>query len=127
MKKIFSMLFLLTLLLCNTTSANALKYEEAINQSKPMALFVYADWADDAAKLKQSFDAMEKKYGNTYNFVSMNIASADTKEFNKKYPIYANLPYVLLFKDRGKISRYLQRTCVMDTSCFSEKLNFFAN
>lgn len=127
MKKILSILFLLTLVFANAQQAQAIKYDEAINQSKPMALFIYASWADDVDKMKQAFDTMESKYNKTYNFISMDIASSDTKEFNKKYPIYANLPYVLLFKDRGKISRYLQKNCVLDSSCFAEKLNFFAN
>ena len=127
MKKIFTILFLLTLVLFNTKSANAMKYEEAVNQSKPMALFIYADWADDADKLKQAFDAMEGRYGDKYNFVSLNIASSDAKEFNKKYTIYANLPYALLFRDRGRITRYIQKSCLLDSSCFSEKLNFFIN
>ena len=62
-----------------------------------------------------------------YNFVYLDIASEDTKLFNQKYHIYPNLPYVLLFKDRGRISRYLQKNCINDEACFTEKLNFFAN
>ena len=50
-----------------------------------------------------------------------------TKEFNKKFHIYPNLPYVLLFKDGGRVSRYLQQTCILDDACFSERLNMFTN
>lgn len=126
MKKILSLLFLLTLLITTIQQANAIKYEEAINESKPLAILVYASWAEDVDAVKDAFDSIQGKYNN-YNFVALDIATADTKEFNKRYPIYANLPYVLLFRDRGKISRYLQKNCILDSSCFAEKLNFFAN
>jgi len=127
MKKFLSLLFLLTMLLINANRANAMNYEEASKDSKPMALLVYASWADGIDKVKQTFDTLSEKYGNKYNFVSMDIASQDTKAFNKKYHIYPNLPYVLLFKDGGKVSRYLQKNCAEDSSCFASKLDMFAN
>lgn len=127
MKKLLSLLVLLTILCFNQQQSKALTYKEATESSKPMALLIYADWVENIAKIKQSFSEMENKYGKTYNFVMLNIASEDTKYFNEKYHIYPNLPYVLLFKDRGKISRYLQKNCVEDAACFSEKLDFFVN
>lgn len=105
--------------------AKAMTYTEGLKNSKPMVLLIYADWADDKAAMIEKLNAQEKKYGDLYNFVMLNIASEDAKEFNKKYHIYPNLPYVLLYKDSGKISRYLQKNCVLDDSCFAEKLDFF--
>ncbi len=127
MKKVLSLLFLLTIILFSANKTNAMSYEEASNDSKPMALLVYASWADDIDKVKQTFDALSQRYDKKYNFVTLDIASSDTKAFNKKYHIYPNLPYVLLFKDRGKISRYLQKDCAQDNSCFAQKLDMFAN
>ena len=127
MKKFLSLLFLLTVMLMSPLSAYALKYEEAINQSKPMAILVYAPWADNQQTCMQAFKAMEQQYAAQYNFVLINIATADAKAFNKTYHIYPNLPYVLLFKDRGKISRYLKADCVMNNTCFTDKLNLFIN
>lgn len=127
MKKILSLLFLSTFFVANALQAEALTYEEAINQSRPLAVLVHVSWADDVEQTKQAFNSMASKYDNKYNFISLDIASAETKEFNKRFPIYANLPYVLLFRDRGKISRYLKKDCVLNPSCFAEKLNFFAN
>ncbi len=127
MKKFLSFLFLLTVILFSANQANSMSYEEASNDSKPMALLIYASWADDIDKVKQTFDTLAQRYDKKYNFVTLDIASSDTKVFNKKYHIYPNLPYVLLFKDRGKISRYLQKDCAIDNSCFAQKLDMFSN
>ena len=127
MKKILSTLFLLTVILFNALPSKAITYKEASESNKPMAILVYASWVDNLEDIKKAFSNMENKYSQSYNFVYLGIASEDTKLFNQKYHIYPNLPYVLLFKDRGRISRYLQKNCINDEACFTEKLNFFAN
>lgn len=125
-KLILSMLTLLTLA-TSTQAIKAMTFAEGLNDSKPMALLIYANWADGAADTIGKFKSQQAQYEDRYNFILLDIASEDTKEFNKKYHIYPNLPYVLLYKDNGKVSRYLQKDCVMDDSCFTEKLDFFIN
>lgn len=125
MKKIF--ISLLLLLTVSTGIVKALTYEQALSDSKPMALLIYATWADNLANVNSVFNSMEQNYSDKYNFVKLDIASNDAKAFNKRYHIYPNLPYVLLFKDGGKVSRYLQGNCITDSACFSEKLKMFAN
>lgn len=125
MKKILLLMVSLFTFTLTTQVSNATTYTEGIKDSKPMALLIYADWADNASDMIGQFKIQEAKYGKLYNFVLLNIASADTREFNKKYHIYPNLPYVLLYKDGGKISRYIQQNCVFDNACFAEKLDFF--
>ena len=125
-KLILSMLTLLTLAI-STQTTKAMTFAEGLNDSKPMALLIYANWADGAADTIGKFKSQQAQYEDRYNFILLDIASEDTKEFNKKYHIYPNLPYVLLYKDNGKVSRYLQKDCVMDDSCFTEKLDFFIN
>ena len=114
-------------MLISAKSVSAMTYEEALSAPKPIALLVYASWADDLAAVQQAYNSMIKQYGEQYNFVPLDIASNDAKVFNKTYHIYPNLPYVLLFKDRGKISRYLQKNCILDQACFSERLKMFLN
>ena len=126
MKQILSFLILIVSII-GCLKADAITYEEALNQQKPVAILVYADWADNLSPIKQAFYNAEIKYGSQYNFVYLNIANSETKLFNKTYHIYPNLPYVLLFKDRGRISRYLQSGCVLDNACFTGKLDVFAN
>lgn len=127
MKKFLTFLFLVSVMVFGAQSAKAMKYDEAMAQSKPMAILVYADWADSASTALQVFKSLEQKYNAQYNFVPLNIATADAKSFNKTYHIYPNMPYVLLFKDRGKISRYLQQNCAIDSACFEGKLKMFIN
>ena len=127
MKKFLLSLLVLLTIAAGTHSAKAISYSDAISDSKPMALLVYASWADKLDEVTQKFQNIQTQYAQTYNFVMLDIASQDTKEFNKKFHIYPNLPYVLLFKDGGRVSRYLQQTCILDDACFSERLNMFTN
>ena len=131
LKRVFIMKKILTLLavslLLITTKANAMTFEEAYAQSsvKPMLVLVYADWVDSASDYVQAFNSLQAEYGETYNFVTLNIASSDTKAFNARYHIYPNLPYVLMFRDGGKVSRYIQRECILDESCLVPKIKSF--
>ncbi len=127
MKKTVLGLFLfLSLILCGL-KVNAVSFSEAVNQSKPSAILIYADWADDYQNVYNAFETVSQTFGDRYNFVTINIADKEAKEFNKTFNIYPNLPYVLLFRDKGKMSRYLKKDCVLNTSCFTEKLTFFIN
>lgn len=127
MKKLLSSLILLLLFIVGMQQANAMKYDQAINQSKPMAILVYAPWADGYTTMLQSFNSLQQKYGAKYNFVTMNIATDDAKVYNQKYYIYPNLPYVMLFRDKGKFSRFIERNCAQDTQCLSTKMDLFSN
>ena len=127
MKNVIMIICLVMVVMFCTIKANALDFTDAIKLQKPCAVLIYADWADDAQKVITAFNAAEKKTGSKYNFVTMNIADQQTREFNKLYHIYPNLPYVLLFKDKGKISRLIKKDCVMSDSCFADKLDLFAN
>ena len=52
----------------------------------------------------------------------MDIASNDAKDFNSKYHIYPNLPYVLMYRNGGRVSRYIQRSCANSTECMIPKI-----
>lgn len=127
MKKLLSSLFLLLSILVCTQQAKAMKYDQAINQPKPIAIFVYAPWADGYATMLQDFNGLQQKYGTAYNFVTMNIATDDAKIYNQKYYIYPNLPYVMLFREKGKFSRFIERNCAQDMQCLSTKMDLFNN
>ncbi len=127
MKKFLTVLLMFSFISISTQSVKAVKFEEGINQSKPMAVIVYAPWADGQAEMIQAFDAMEQRYAEEYNFAKVNIATEDAKAFNARFYIYPNLPYVLLFRNGGKVSRFLKKDCVMDEACFAERLDFFSN
>ena len=127
MKKLLTMLAIICAGAMCTLSTNAATYSEVISQTKPCAVLIYADWADDIQNTLSAFGTTASQNSAKYNFATLNIADEETKKFNKVYHIYPNLPYVLLFKDKGKVSRLLKRDCVESSSCFQEKLNLFAN
>ena len=127
MRKLLISLFLLSLLFFGMNKSQAITYEEAIQQSKPCAILVYASWADNINSYLTVFNNAEKKYAGKYNFVRIDIGKEEAKAFNRTQYIYPNLPYILLLKDRTRMSRCITRDCAVSDSCVSDKLDFFAN
>lgn len=123
MKKIFCTLILL--LFASIGFAATMSFEQAMKESKPFAVIIYAPWADGLIPVNSAFDAIKFKYDGLYNFAKIDIATKDAKNFNKTYTIYPNLPYVLLFRNGGKITRYIPQECVTDTSCITQKMDAF--
>ena len=116
---------LLLLLQC-CIIVNAASYSNAIKSSKPMVVLLYADWIDNSQSVLNSFAKIEK-LDSRYNYVKLNIADKDMKLFNEKYTMATRLPYILLMKNNGKITRMINKNCMNDTSCMKEKLNLFNN
>lgn len=127
MIKKLKLLFLFIVLSVFITSANAMTFEEAYKEASrtPMVMLVYAQWAEDYDNYLNQFKVVQEEFGKTFNFVEMDIASEDTRAFNAKYHIYPNLPYILMFRDGGKVSRYIPRDCAASSSCISSKLKTF--
>ena len=126
MKKILISLFLLSLMFLGMNKAQAMKYEDAIQQNKPCAILIYASWADNLDSYLTTFNNIEKKYAGKYNFARIDITKEEAKAFNKTQYIYPNLPYILLFKDRTRMSRCVTQSCAKDISCISDKMDIFA-
>ena len=127
MKKILGFSLITISLFFTFLSANADDFLSLLSQKKPYAVLIYADWADNKESALQAFDNIQGTFENRYNFSSINIASQDAKAFNQKYYIYTNLPYVMLFKENGRISRWIGRDCLIDSSCMKDQLELFAN
>lgn len=129
MKLILKSLFVFLLLVFLGLKCEAISFSDAYNQSgkKPMILLIYADWAENYMGYLNVIDTLEKKYGNSYNFVKLDIAKPEAATFNSRFSIYQNLPYILMFKDGGKISRYIQGNCAVDYSCVESKMKSFKN
>jgi hypothetical protein len=127
MKKILNLLLIFLFIIFTCIKSEALNFEEAFNQSssKPMVALIYAQWADDYSNYLQAFNLTKTQMGDKYNFVELDIASEDTKFFNEKFHIYPNLPYILMFRDGGKVSRYIQKDCALDSQCIVTKLKSF--
>lgn len=124
MKKILSILILF---LISSVRVNAMNFAEAYEQSdkKPMLTLLYAQWAPSTPQAIVKFKALEQEFGENFNFVMLDIASPDALYFNERFHIYPHLPYVLMYKDKGKVSRYLDRKCVLDDSCMPVRVKSF--
>ncbi len=125
---IFSRLFIIiTMLFITTTSTKALNFEEAFNQTSrtPMVMLIYANWADGYENCIVQFRTTQRALGNKFNFVELDIANKDAKAFNRRFHIYPNLPYILMFRDGGKVSRYIPQDCANSSACVIPKLKSF--
>lgn len=127
MRKFLNILLSLFIFCSCCHSVNALTFEEGFKQSnsKPMMVLVYANWADKYSQIQQVFKSAEQAYGKVFNFVELDIASYDAKFFNSKYHIYPNLPYVLMFRDAGKVTRFVPQNCASDSSCLESRIKSF--
>ena len=125
MKKVLTILVSAIFIYSGICAVKAATLEELIGQQTPLAVLVYADWADDYKSYIDAFKTIENTYGDALNYFELNIASKDTKYFNQRYHIYPNLPYILLFRDNGKVSRYVQKECVLDESCLQTRVKSF--
>ena len=76
-KLILSILTLLTFAI-STQTTKAMTFAEGLNDSKPMALLIYANWADGAADTIGKFKSQQAQYEDRYNFILLN--NRNTKE-----------------------------------------------
>jgi len=110
-------LLLITLILVGITSVSA-----AVSFS---AAKVYADWADGYQNALLQFRKIQKEYGTSYDYVELNIAKKETKEYSDNYQIMAGLPYVMLYRKNCKIAKYLDKNCTSSYSCINSGMQTF--
>ena len=129
MKKVFVILSLLIVSFFTLKAyAKGLTFPEAYGQIsiKPMAILVYADWADNYQGYILSFRRLQQTpIANNFNFVELDIKSKETKFFNDKYKISTKLPYVMLLRNDGKVSRHVTRECLSESACITSKMKAF--
>lgn len=128
MKKLLTLLTIILLGVSMQAKA-AISFEDAFQQTntKPMLVLIYAKWADDYATYLQSFRKTQEEFGDSFNYVELDIATPDAKAFNSRYHIYPNLPYILMFRDGGRVSRYVPNNCAKQDSCIIPKVRSFIN
>ena len=127
MKKVWAIFFSFLLLVCFINKTQAMTFEQAFQESNktPMVVLIYAQWADNYQNHIAQFRKSQSQLGSIYNYAELDIASNSAKYFNEKFHIYPKLPYVLMFKNGGKISRYIPRECASDLNCLNSKLKSF--
>ena len=127
MKKVLNMLIVTLMLVGTMASVFAMEDPEAFSQckQKPMMLLIYADWADGYQQALNNFNNIQNLYPKDFNYVKMNIADKSAKEYNKRFPFEANLPYAIMMKNGGTIARYIKGSCVSDMACYEKSIKFF--
>ena len=127
MKKLFSILFVIGCLLCSVLKTQAMTFDEAFSKTDktPMVVLVYANWADGYQTCLNAFREVESQLGDSFNYVELDIASKDAKSYNSKYPFQQNIPYVMVYRNMGKVSRILNSDCAKSSSCIIHKIKTF--
>lgn len=127
MKKVFNLSVLTLVLFFFSAKVEAMNFEEAFSQADrtPMVVLVYAQWANNYLNYIQQFRQSQSNLDTKFNFVELDIASKDARAFNERYHIYPKLPYILMYRDGGKVSRYIPRDCASNASCINSKLRSF--
>ena len=122
-KRILSVLILFLL----TLNVKAMDFQEAFAQSrvKPVAVLLYADWIDNKEYTLSVFRSVGQKFLRSYNFVELDITKNDAKFYNQRFDIFRGLPYIMMYKEGGKISRFIDSSCTNDTRCLESKLKSF--
>ena len=128
MKKVAYLLLVALFLFLGVRANASVSFDEAFSKanSKPMLVLVYADWADNYEVFLEKFRGLESEFGDEFNYVELDIAKPEAKSFNARYHIYPNLPYILMYRDGGKVSRYIQRNCAINESCMIPRIRSFA-
>lgn len=127
MKKLFITCFVF---LCTLTAVNAIGFNDAIGKSaeKPALIFVYAKWAPDYQVHLANFNRLKQELGAEVSYVDMDISNpgnSEAADFNKKYYVYPNLPYVIMLRSGGNVCRYIPNECSKDYSCSKAKASAF--
>ncbi len=132
MKKVLTILVLLIFFAgisiaapIGNNSSTGISFKDGLNNKKPMLVFIYAPWSDNSEQLIANMNSLKKVYGNSVNVVSLDIAKPETKDYNDISPIQPQLPHVMMFKDKAKISRYIPKDCALDYACISKRARVF--
>ena len=125
MKKFILLIALIALSIRGVSAAVTFSQARA-DSSKPMAVLVYADWADGYQNALLQFRKIQKDFGNSYNYVELNITKREAKEYSDSFKIMPGLSYIMLYRNNCKISRLLEKSCASNYSCISSKMKTFA-
>ena len=126
MKKLLLVLaiFLFTI---TRSSAEVVSYDSAMSSTNktPVLMLIYADWASDSQACMAQFKRIQEEYGDKFKYVELDVASSDMAAFNAKHQLIQGVPYMMMFRSGGMVSRNVTRDCVKDYSCLKSRVSGF--
>ena len=124
MKKLF---FVLAVFVFALKANAAMTFSDAFdeNNSKPMAVLVYANWIDNYEEYLTTFRGLEREFGDIYNFVELDIATEEAKTYMERNTILVKPPYIMLYRGKCKFARVIERDCANNSACISPKMKTF--
>lgn len=129
MKRLLVLTITSLLLSATIAKAEVLNFIDAYKQSKskPFVILIYANWVQDYESYVQQFRNIQKEFGNKYNYVELNIADEDAKDYNQKFIFDRDIPYVVFYRNGCKISRFMDRSCASSSACMIQKIKAFTH
>ena len=91
--------------------------------SKPLITLVTAKWSSSNQEVINEFKLLQQYFGTRFNYSIVDITLPQAQDYNKHFRIEQNLPYVMFYRNGGKVSRYLNRECASNAkSCLIPKI-----
>lgn len=120
-KRILATLFILI----TTHPVFAGQFDNAINGSKPVFLYVYAPWCGSCKMFNPIYENLIKNYSNKYSFVKLNVETSEGEILSRRYKI-RYIPFVAIFKPKATNGNQVQFACAMNNNCINKVLGDFA-
>lgn len=126
MKKNIIIIFLM-LLSTVSVLAETISFSDALSQSgkTPALVLIHATWATNSQSCLSQFKRIQNEYGNRFNYVELDVASPDMALFNQKYQLLQGVPYMLMIRNNGTITRNVTTDCINDYSCLNSRVKTF--
>lgn len=112
------------LLLFFTLPVFAGSFEDAMNSSDNVFLYIYTPQCSYCTKFNPNYRKLTSVYGQKCKFVKVDGTTNYGR--NLAYTLRASyVPFVVLFKTKTKNAAAIPPDCLLDYSCVSKKVNSF--
>lgn len=130
MKRFFAIVSIFVLLALTSLQVNAkvLDFAEGFSlcDKKPLLVLIVADWSEASSAAKKQFKLVQKAYADKLNFAVLDVADDDAAYYNSKFRFEQNIPYIMFFRNGGKVSRFLNQECALNAkSCIIPRVKSF--
>lgn len=119
MKKIILLVFISVM----SQAVQAMDFETAMKQNKPLALYVYMDYCSACKAFEPMYQMAYSKYSNKFNFVKENVKTRNMQQLCSDWKVNT-MPMFALINPNGKSGK-VPYSCMMDEKCLYKMLDDF--